>query len=157
MERIPVTAGGKLKMSDELRNLKTVERPKVVRDIEEARAHGDLKENAEYHAAKEKQGFIEGRIQLLEDHLSRCEVIDPAKLGTNKVVFGVTVKLYDMDTDKQFKYKIVGDIESDAPNGLISINSPMARALIGKEIGDVALVQAPGGQRELEVVEISVE
>lgn len=157
MDRIPVTAHGKAKLLEELTLLKTVERPKVVKDIEEARAHGDLRENAEYHAAKEKQGHIEGRIMFLEDQLSRCEVIDPSRLDTKKVVFGVTVKLFDTDSEKELKYKIVGDIESDAPRGLISINSPIARALVGKEKGDVAVVQAPGGKRELEIIDISVE
>lgn len=157
MERIPMTAAGKEKLFDELTQLKSVERPKVVKEIEVARAHGDLRENAEYHAAKEKQGHIEGRIQYLEDQLSRCEVIDPSRLDTSKVVFGVTVKLFDNDNDKELQYRIVGDIEADAVNGLISVNSPIARSLIGKEVGDVAIVQAPGGRRELEVVKIWID
>ncbi|MCB0308473.1 MAG: transcription elongation factor GreA [Bdellovibrionales bacterium] len=156
MQRIPMTAYGKAKLVEELNLLKTVERPRIVKEIEEARAHGDLKENAEYHAAKDKQGHIEGRIRFLEDQLSRCEVIDTSRLGTEKVVFGVTVKLFDIDSDKELQYRIVGDIETDATKGHISINSPIARALIGKQVGDVAIVQAPGGQRELEVVEITV-
>lgn len=157
MDRIPITAAGKVKIQEEIATLKTVERPKIVKAIEEAREHGDLKENAEYHAAKEKQGHVEGRIQFLEDQLSRIEVIDPSKLDGSRVVFGTTVKLFDVDADKELVYRIVGDLESDAAKGEISVNSPIARALIGKERGDTAIVQAPGGKRELEIIDISVE
>ena len=157
MDRIPITAAGKVKIQEEITTLKTVERPKIVKAIEEARAHGDLKENAEYHAAKEKQGHIEGRIQFLEDQLTRIQVIDPSKLDCSKVVFGTTVKLFDTNSEKELKYKIVGDLESNAAKGDISVNSPIARALIGKEKGDLAIVQAPGGNRELEIVDILVE
>lgn len=157
MDRIPITAAGKVKIQEEIATLKTVERPKIVKAIEEAREHGDLKENAEYHAAKEKQGHVEGRIQFLEDQLSRIEVIDPSKLDGSRVVFGTTVKLFDVDADKELVYRIVGDLESDAAKGEISVNSPIARALIGKERGDAAIVQAPGGKRELEIIDISVE
>ena len=155
MDRIPMTPEGKKKLQDELNQLKTVERGKVVQAIEEARAHGDLKENAEYHAAKEKQGHIEGRIQFLEDQISRVEVIDVTKLDLSRVVFGVTVTIFDENQEEEKKYRIVGDQEADLSKGYISINSPIARALIGKEVGDVAQIQAPGGKREVEVVGIS--
>lgn len=157
MERIPMTAEGKKKLQEELQQLKTKERPKIQQEIETARAHGDLKENAEYHAAKEKQSHIEGRIQYVEDQISRAEVIDLSRMDTSKVVFGMTVKLVDTDTEKKMKYRIVGDSESNLSQGLISINSPIARALIGKEVGETAIVKAPGGDRELEIVEISIE
>jgi len=157
MDRVPITAAGKIKLQEEIQNLKMVERPKISKQIEEARAHGDLKENAEYHAAKEKQGHVEGRIQFLEDQFSRIEVIDASRIDCSRVVFGTTVKLFDPEADKELKYRIVGDLESDAVKGDISVNSPIARGLIGKEVGDVAVVQAPGGKREFEILDISVE
>jgi len=155
-ERVPMTADGKAKAETELTRLKTVERPKVVKEIEEARAHGDLSENAEYHAAKEKQGHIETRIQVMEDLLARCEVVDLSRVDGSKVVFGVTVKLYDTDADKECNYRIVGELEADISKGWISVASPIARAMIGKEVGDEVTVQTPGGRRLFEVVEISV-
>ncbi len=156
-ERIPMTAEGKIKLIEELTRLKTVERPKIVREIEAARAHGDLSENAEYHAAKEKQGQVEARIRFIEDQVSRAEVIDRARIDSSKVVFGVTVKLFDSDLERELRYRIVGEMEANIEKNLISINSPIAKALIGKEVGDVAVVQVPGGRRELEIVDIFVE
>jgi transcription elongation factor GreA len=151
-----MTPQGKIKLLNELSQLKSVERPKVVVEIETARSHGDLSENAEYHAAKEKQGLIETRIQFLEDQLSRAEVIDTTKVDGNRVVFGVQVKLVDCDTEKEMVYRIVGDLEADISKGAISISSPIAKGLIGKEVGDQVTVQTPGGKREFEIVNISV-
>lgn len=157
-ESIPITAGGLRRLKEELKQLTSVERLKVSREIEVARGHGDLRENAEYHAAKEKQGHIEGRIMDINGILARAEVIDVAKLkGSDKVVFGATVVLVDQDSDKEVTYRIVGDIESDIKKRWISVKSPMARALIGKSVGDVATVQSPGGAREYEVTEIRFE
>src|SRR5580692_6889842 len=144
MERIPMTVAGHRVIEDEVQHLKMVERPSIIRAIAEARAHGDLSENAEYHAAKERQSFIEGRVMDLEDKLSRAEVIDIAKLSGKTVKFGATVTLADEDTDAKMKYQIVGDLEADARQGRISISSPIARALIGKAVGDTVEVAAPG-------------
>ena len=155
---VPITSRGAEALKEELKHLKTVARPEVVAAISEARAHGDLKENAEYHAAKEQQSFIEGRIQELESVLSNAQIIDPATLPQEgRVVFGVTVTLLNIDTDQEVKYQIVGDYESDIKLNRISVSSPIARALIGKEIDDVATVQAPGGHIEYEIVEIGYE
>ncbi len=152
---VPITIRGAEALKAELHELKTVKRPAVVEAISEARAHGDLKENAEYHAAREQQSFIEGRIQELESTLGNSQVIDPATLPQDgRVVFGVTVELLNIDTDAQVSYQIVGDYESDIKQNRISISSPIARALIGKEIDDVATVQAPGGAIEYEIVAI---
>ena len=152
---VPITSRGAEALKEELKHLKTVARPEVVAAISEARAHGDLKENAEYHAAKEQQSFIEGRIQELESVLSNAQIIDPATLPQEgRVVFGVTVTLLNIDTDQEVKYQIVGDYEADIKLNRISVSSPIARALIGKEIDDVATVQAPGGNIEYEIVEI---
>ena len=156
-ERVPLTPGGKAKLQEEISKLKTGDRPKIVKEIEAARAHGDLSENAEYHAAKDKQGQIEGRIRFLEDLFSRAEVIDPSKADGKRIVFGVCVRLYDSASDQEFVYRIVGEWEADAPRGHVSVTSPVARALIGKEEGDVVVVRTPGGERELEIVEIIVE
>jgi transcription elongation factor GreA len=156
-ERAPITRSGKERLSQELARLKSVDRPKIVQDIEVARGHGDLSENAEYHAAKERQGHIEGRINMLEDYLSRAEIVELGKVDGTRVVFGVTVKLYDESADKELRYTIVGEMESDIQKGMISITSPIAKALIGKEVGDVVSVQAPGGVRELEIVDIIVQ
>jgi transcription elongation factor GreA len=154
----PLTARGAQKLRKELERLKSVDRPQVIEAIAEARGHGDLKENAEYHAAREQQGFIEGRIKELEGKLSNAEIIDVASLaGRSKVVFGATVELLDLDSDDEVTYQIVGDGEADIRQGLISVSSPIARALIGKEEGDVAEVQAPGGQREYEIVAVRYE
>jgi transcription elongation factor GreA len=151
---MPITPSGLRKLKDELKQLQTVERQKISREIEVARAHGDLRENAEYHAAKEKQSHIEGRILHLNDWIARAEVIDIAKLKGDKVVFGATVLLLDMETDKENTYRIVGEVEADIKKRLISVTSPLARGLIGKQVGDLATVQSPGGAREYEIVEI---
>ena len=155
MSKVPITVDGAEKLKNELHKLKTVDRPRVIEAIAEARAHGDLKENAEYHAAREQQGFIEGRIKDIEAKLSNATVIDVTQLEHNgKVVFGVTVDVADEETGEELTYKIVGDDEADIKNNLISISSPIARALIGKEEGDIAEVNTPGGIRELEIVEV---
>jgi len=154
MERIPMTAGGYKALEDEVNQLKTVERPATIRMIEEARAHGDLSENAEYHAAKERQAFIEGRVMELEDKIGRADIIDVSKLSGNTVKFGATVTLVDEDTDAEMKFQIVGDLESDAKKGRISISSPIARALIGKTKGDTVEVSAPGGARSYEILKV---
>jgi len=154
MERIPMTAGGLKALEDEINHLKTVERPSVIRMIEEARAHGDLSENAEYHAAKERQAFIEGRVMELEDKVGRADVIDVSKLSGTTVKFGATVTVVDEDTDAEMKFQIVGDLESDAKKGRISISSPIARALIGKTKGDTVEVSAPGGARSYEILKV---
>ena len=153
--RAPITSKGAQRLRAELDHLKSVERPAVINAIAEARAHGDLKENAEYHAAREQQGFIEGRIKQLESELSHAEVIDVSKLGVGtRIVFGATVELVDVDTDEQKTYQIVGDLEADIKQGLIAISSPVARALIGKNEGDAITIDAPGGTREYEVVSV---
>lgn len=155
VERVPITPGGLKKLQEELRRLKTVERPEVIKLIEYARSLGDLSENAEYETAKDRQSFVEGRIQELESRISRAEVIDPAEL-TNKdrVTFGIKVTLEDLDTGETVSYQLVGADESEPENGLISITSPIGRALIGKEVDDDVVVQAPGGRREFVVLEI---
>lgn len=158
MQRFPMTTEGAAALRDELQRLKTEDRPRVSKAIAEAREHGDLKENAEYHAAREQQSFIEGRIQELEGTLSQSQVIDPATLPQDgRVVFGVTVTLLNIDNDTEVKYQIVGDYESDIKLNRISVSSPIARALIGKEMDDVVTVQAPGGNIEYEIIEISYE
>ncbi|MFZ1388220.1 MAG: transcription elongation factor GreA [Thiolinea sp.] len=157
MSRPPLTAAGAERLKAELTRLKTVERPRIVQAIAEAREHGDLKENAEYHAAREQQGFCEGRIQELESVLSLAQVIDVASVGAanpGKVVFGATVELEEMKSGETITYQIVGDVEADLKLGMIAVSSPVARALIGKEEGDVAVVQAPGGVREYEILEV---
>jgi transcription elongation factor GreA len=155
MSKVPLTLRGAEKLREELDQLKKVERPRVIKAIAEAREHGDLKENAEYHAAREQQGFIEGRIAEIEGKLSHAQIIDVTKLSAQgKVVFGATVLLADEDTGNEVTYQIVGEDEADIKQGRISINSPIARALIGKQEGDIAVVKAPGGDKEYEVVEI---
>ncbi|MGQ0620466.1 MAG: transcription elongation factor GreA [Panacagrimonas sp.] len=155
MSRVPITKRGAEKLREELRGLKSDARPKVIAAIAEARAHGDLRENAEYHAAKEQQGFIEGRIAEIEGKLGAAQVIDVTTLDANgKVVFGATVKVADTTSGDELRYQIVGDDEADSKSGLISYNSPIARALIGKLEGDVVEVAAPGGRRELEILEV---
>jgi transcription elongation factor GreA len=155
---VPLTLRGAEAVREELQQLKTVARPTVVAAIAEARAHGDLKENAEYHAAKEQQSFIEGRIQELEGVLSNVQVIDPKTLPQDeRVVFGVTVELLNIDTDEEVTYQIVGDYESDIKLNRISVSSPIARALIGKEVDDIATVDAPGGKIEYEIAAIRYE
>ncbi len=152
--RIPITAAGLRRLKDELKQLQTVERAKISREIEVARAHGDLRENAEYHAAKEKQSHIEGRILSLNDWIARAEVIDVARLSGDRVVFGATVKLVDVENEKEVTYTLVGELEADIKRRLISVTSPLARGLIGKAVGDLVTVQSPGGAREYEVVEV---
>nr|VFK38502.1 MAG: transcription elongation factor GreA [Candidatus Kentron sp. SD]VFK44830.1 MAG: transcription elongation factor GreA [Candidatus Kentron sp. SD] len=155
MIRTPMTVQGEIKLREELQHLKKHERPRIVRDIAEARAHGDLSENAEYHAAKEQQGLTEARIALLEEKLSSAQVIDTKSLNAGgKVVFGATVELMNLDTDEEVSYQIVGEMEADIKDGLVSVTSPLARALIGKEEGDVATVQAPGGEVEYEILTV---
>ncbi|HUO88291.1 MAG TPA: transcription elongation factor GreA [Rhizomicrobium sp.] len=154
MERIPMTAAGYKSLEDEVNHLKNVERHEIIKAIAEARAHGDLSENAEYHAAKERQGFIEGRVLELEDMIGRAEVIDVSKLSGSTVKFGATVTLVDEDTDEKRRYQIVGDVESDAARGRISLSSPIARALIGKVKGDTVEVAAPGGARSYEILKV---
>ena len=156
MATIPITKRGAEKLKEELHRLKTVERPAVISAIAEARAQGDLSENAEYEAAKDRQGFIEGRIMEIEGKLSAAQIIDPSALDAGgRVVFGATVELEDEDTGETVKYQIVGEDEADLKLGLINVGSPIARALIGKEEGDTAEVQAPGGVRRYEVVAVS--
>tara|TARA_B100000212_G_scaffold340771_1_gene322209 strand:+ start:4920 stop:5393 length:474 start_codon:yes stop_codon:yes gene_type:complete len=155
MEKIPITNTGKSKVEEELKILKTMERPRIINDIAEARAHGDLSENAEYHAAKEEQAHNETRIMELEDLLSKAEVIDPSKLDGDDIKFGAKVKLVDLDTEEEANYQIVGDIESDFKEKKISISSPIARALIGKCIGDEVEVTTPGGSKCYEIIGVS--
>ena len=152
--RIPMTPRGKRLLQQELTRLKAVERPANVKAIEEARGHGDLSENAEYHAAKELQGQLEAKINELEDRLGRAEVIDPSTVSTDRVVFGCKVTLHDQETDRQTSYSIVGEMEAEPAKGLISVTSPIARGLIGKEEGDEVTIQTPGGRRSFEVVAI---
>jgi len=156
VEKNPITPEGAHKLREELHHRKTVERPLITQMIAEARAHGDLSENAEYHAARERGGFNEGRIKELEDKLARAEVIDPAKLaGTSKVAFGATVKLMNTETEEEAVYRIVGADESDINQGSISITSPMARSLVGREVGDEVKVRTPGGERLFEILEVT--
>jgi transcription elongation factor GreA len=155
MSKVPLTARGAEKLREELDRLRRVERPRAIAAIAEARAHGDLKENAEYHAAREHQGFVEGRIKDLEGKLSHAQIIDVTQLAASgKVVFGATVDVLELDNDEEHTFQIVGDDEADTKNGMISVSSPIARALIGKLEGDVASVAAPGGIREFEILEV---
>ena len=154
MEKVPMTASGYAALDAELKQLKTVERPGVIAAIAEAREHGDLSENAEYHAARERQSFIEGRIKEIEGLLSRADVIDPLKVAGDTIKFGATVKLVDEDTEEEKTYQIVGEVEADIENGRLNIRSPLARALIGKEVGDSVEVMTPGGGRCYEVLSI---
>ncbi|WP_342596096.1 transcription elongation factor GreA [Salinicola lusitanus] len=152
MNKVPMTVHGEQALRQELEQLKGVERPRVINDIAVAREHGDLKENAEYHAAREQQGFIEGRIQEIEGKLSAAQVIDVTKMPKNgKVIFGVTVELLNLETDDEVRYRIVGEDEADIKAGKISVTSPIARALIGKSEGDVVNVRTPGGDVEYEI------
>ena len=150
--RVPMTKTGLVRLKDELKRLKYVERPKIVKEIAEARAHGDRSENAEYHAAKDKQSHTEGRIAQVEDWIARAEVIDVSKLSGDRVVFGATVTVADADSGDETKWQIVGELEADLKQNRISVTSPIARALIGKSEGDVVRVRSPGGEREVEVV-----
>ena len=158
MNKVPLTAKGAAKLQEELKELKTVKRPTVIKAIAEAREHGDLKENAEYHAAREQQSFIEGRIKDIEGKLSHAQVIDVTKLDAGgKVVFGATVVVLELDNDEEFTYQIVGDDEADIKHNLISVSSPIARALIGKQEGDDVFLETPGGAREFEILEVRYE
>jgi transcription elongation factor GreA len=154
MQKIPMTAEGFNRLEEELRHLKSVERPAVIRAISEAREHGDISENAEYHAARERQSFIEGRLAELEDKISRAEVIDVSKLSGRQVKFGATVTVVDEDTDEKAAYQIVGQDESDIKTKRLSITSPLARALIGKQVGDTVEVTTPGGAKSYEIVKV---
>jgi transcription elongation factor GreA len=155
MQKIPMTATGYQRLEAELKNLKSVERPSVIRAISEAREHGDLSENAEYHAAKERQGWIETRILEVEDKLSRAEVIDVSKLSGDKVKFGATVVLADEDTDEESTYQLVGADEADIKAGLLSITAPLARALVGKSTGETVEVSTPSGAKAYEIVSVA--
>lgn len=154
MEKVPMTEEGYATMQEEVKLLKSEERPRIIRAIEEARAHGDLSENAEYHAAKEAQGWNETRIQELEDKLSRAEVIDPSKLSGDTVRFGAKLTLIDEESEAEVKYQIVGEFEADVKKGKISVSSPIARALIGKKKGDSVEVNTPGGGRSYEILKV---
>jgi len=156
MEKVPIRQEGLQRLQDELKQLKSVDRPEVIRAIAEAREHGDLSENAEYHAARERQSFIEGRVAELEDVISRAEVIDSSKIDGGTVTFGTTIKVADEDTDEESTYTIVGPYEADIAQGLISTSSPIARALIGKSVGDSAEVTTPRGTKSYEVLSIKV-
>jgi len=155
MEKVPMTPTGYAGLEDELKKLKSVDRPEVIKAIAEAREHGDLSENAEYHSARERQSFIEGRVIELEGLISRADVIDPAKLSGDTVKFGASVKLVDEDTDEEKDYRIVGEVEANIEAGLLNINSPLARALISKEVGDSVEVSTPSGGRCYEILEIN--
>jgi transcription elongation factor GreA len=152
--QIPMTPEGNVRLREELKQLKEVERHKISREIGVAREHGDLSENAEYHAAKERQGWIEARIKDLEDKLSRAEIIDPTKLHGSKVAFGATVKLSNIETEEESVYRLVGADEADLNQGSISITSPLARSLIGREVGDEVRVRMPAGERHYEILEV---
>ena len=155
MQQFPMTLQGAEKLREELNYLKTVRRPLIIADIAEAREHGDLKENAEYHAAREQQGFCEGRIQEIEAKLSNAQIIDITKLPKNgKVIFGSTVSVINLDTDEETTYRIVGDDEADFKQNLISVNAPMTRGLIGKEEGDIAVIKTPVGDVEYEITQV---
>lgn len=154
MQKVPMTVGGHAALEKELKHLKSVERPEIINAISVARDHGDLSENAEYHAAKEKQGFIEGRVQELESKLSLAQVIDVTKMSGDTVKFGATVTIVNEDTDEESTYQIVGEDEANIRNGKISITAPMARAMISKEVGDVFEVVAPGGAKGYEILDI---
>jgi transcription elongation factor GreA len=153
-DRVPMTRGGLLRLKEELKRLKNVERPKIVKEIAEARSHGDLSENAEYHAAKEKQSHVEGRIAQVEHWIATAEVIDVSKHSGDRVVFGATVTLEDADSGDEVRYRIVGELEANLKEGKISVTSPIARALIGRSEGDTASVNAPGGSKEYEIVSV---
>ncbi|MFP6625231.1 MAG: transcription elongation factor GreA [Myxococcota bacterium] len=156
-DRVPMTARGYEQIKQDLKQLRSVDRPKNVEDIEEAIAHGDLSENAEYHAAKERQGHLEARISLLDDRIARAQVIDPSTQDTDQVRFGCTVRLQDVETGEEVRYTIVGEDESDASQGRISVTSPVGRALVGKAVDDSVEVKVPKGTREFDVLEILIE
>jgi transcription elongation factor GreA len=155
MEKNPITPEGAAKLREELINLKSVERPRVIQMIATAREHGDLKENAEYHAARDKQSFIEGRVKELENKLACAEIIDPSKLAGDRVAFGAYVKLMNTETEEESVYRILGADEADLAQGTISVTSPLARAVLGKEVGDEVKVRMPGGERRYEVLSVN--
>ncbi len=157
MERIPMTPEGYEKLKEELERLIKIERPAIIKAIAEARAHGDLSENAEYHAAREKQSFIEGRIQELQAKLSRAQVIDPSKINHNKVAFGAKVRVLDLENEEEKEFHLVGPDEADVKNGKISITSPVGKALIGKEVGEEVIIKAPAKTLNYEIISISFE
>jgi transcription elongation factor GreA len=154
MEKVPMTGEGYQALDEELKRLKSVERPSVIAAISEARAHGDLSENAEYHAAKDRQGWIEGRIAEIEDKMARAQVIDVSKLSGSQVKFGATVSVVDEDTEEEARYQIVGEHEADVKQGRISVTSPLARGMIGKEVGDVVEINTPGGVKAYEILKL---
>ena len=154
MEKVPMTGEGYASLDDELKRLKTIERPGVIAAISEAREHGDLSENAEYHAAKDRQGWIEGRIAQIEDFISRAQVIDVTKLSGSQIKFGATVTVVDEDTEDESRYQIVGEHEANVKDGRLSLTSPLSRAMIGKEMGDVVEVQTPGGVKSYEILKV---
>ncbi len=154
VDKVPMTIEGHAELEKELQHRKSVERPRIIQAIAEARAHGDLSENAEYHAAKEAQGLNEARVSDLEDKLSRADVIDVSKLSGDRIVFGTTVELIDEDTEEEVTYRIVGEYEADVKAGKVSITSPIARSLIGKSVGDVAEVKTPGGHKSYEIMKL---
>ena len=156
-ERVPMTLGGYDELKAALKHLRAVERPENVKEIEDARAHGDLSENAEFHAAKERQSFLAGRIAQIEDKLARAQVIDPASVVPDQVRFGCTVRLEDTETSEEIRYLIVGEDEADVSEGRISVTSPVARALLGKEVDDTVVVSVPKGTREFDILEILVQ
>ncbi|UAL09669.1 MULTISPECIES: transcription elongation factor GreA [Caulobacter] len=154
MEKVPMTVGGYQTLDEELKRLKTIERPAVIAAIAEARSHGDLSENAEYHAAKERQGWIEGQIAEIEDKIARAQVIDVSKLSGKQIKFGATVSVIDEDTEDEARYQIVGEHEADVKSGRISVSSPLSRAMIGKEVGEVVEVNTPGGVKAYEITKV---
>jgi transcription elongation factor GreA len=156
-DRIPMSRMGYEKLEEELRRLRSVDRPMIVKEIEVARAHGDISENAEFHAAKDRQGHIEARVRMVEDRLARAQVIDPSGQSTDQVRFGLTVELEDAETGEKVTYTILGEEESDVASGRISVTSPVARALLGKQVGDSVTVRVPKGTREFEILQICIQ
>ena len=157
MDKFPITINGEKKLRSELDNLTNIERPKIIEAIATAREHGDLKENAEYHAAREQQGFVEGRIKDIKLKLSNAEIVDPKKISSDKVVFSAKVELFDFEKESNITYTIVGDDEADIKSGFISINSPIARSMIGKKEGDIVSAETPSGEKEFEILKILYE
>jgi transcription elongation factor GreA len=155
MEKNPISPEGAAKLRDELHNLRSVERPRVIQMIATAREHGDLKENAEYHAARERQSFIEGRVKEIENKLARAEIIDPSKLAGSRVAFGATIRVQNTETEEESTYRILGADEADVNEGILGVTSPLARSLLGKEVGDEVKVRMPGGDRVYEILEVS--
>ena len=155
MDKVPMTPEGHLRMREELNQLRSVERPAIIQAIATAREHGDLSENAEYHAARERQSFIEGRVKEIENKLARAEIIDPSKLAGDRVAFGATIKVQNTETEEESIYRILGADEADINQGILGVTSPLARGLLGKEVGDEVKVRMPGGERTYEILEVS--